>query len=357
MKIFTRYMARRFFEPFLVGLALFALLIFLGDMFDKMGHLVKSKAGLGTILLYLWLEVPYWTIRVIPMATLLATLIALTGFIQSGEWIAVQSCGFETSDFWKPLLWCSLFVTAVSFAAQETALPACYERSQRLWREKINPEWEWDIYQNIALIGGPGEFIQAKTFTIKEGKLLRPLLERLGDAGVQYQLDAQEARWDETAGRWVFYKGVERVFEGGKVREAAFEQKASTLTVPPRGLVPRTRNPDEMSLREMKEYATRIAHLGVSGRQLRVAAYTKIASPFTNLVICALGIPIALRLRRAGKLATFCASLGLSFLFLWVSEVGKALGNSGSLSPLVSAWAPNGVFGLAAAFLLRRPEA
>ena len=74
MKIFTWYMARRFFLPFLSGLALFSLLIFLGDMFDKMNVLLKSKATLWVIVQYLWLEVPYWTIKVIPMATLMATL-------------------------------------------------------------------------------------------------------------------------------------------------------------------------------------------------------------------------------------------------------------------------------------------
>ena len=88
MKIFTRYMMGRFFRPFFYGLGLFALLIFMGDMFDRMPYLVRSKASLGTILQYLWLEVPYWSVRIIPMATLLATLIAITGFVQSGEWIA-----------------------------------------------------------------------------------------------------------------------------------------------------------------------------------------------------------------------------------------------------------------------------
>ena len=99
MKIFTLYMARKFFKPFLFGLGLFALLIFLGDMFDKMNYLFKTKASLWVVFQYLWLEVPYWTIRVIPMATLLATLVAITGFVQSGEWIAAQASGFKTRDF------------------------------------------------------------------------------------------------------------------------------------------------------------------------------------------------------------------------------------------------------------------
>ncbi len=354
MKIFTRHMAQRFIGPFLFGLGLFALLIFLGDMFDKMGYLVRSKATLGVILQYLWLEVPYWTVRVIPMATLLATLVALTGFVQSGEWIAVQASGFETRDFWLPILWCALGVTVLSFVAQETVLPVCYRRSQQIWQDRIDPEWEWDKFQDIALIGEPGEFIQAKVFQPKEGRMDRPLLERVADWGVESQLDAQYALWNNETSRWDFYNGVERRFEPGAVKEVVFSKKESDLRVAPRNLIPRTRNPDEMSLREMKAYAERMTHLGLSARELRVAAYSKVAFPFTNLIICALGIPVALRLRRAGKAATFFVALGVSFLYLWVMEVGRALGNSGALAPSVAAWAANGLFAALALILMRR---
>jgi lipopolysaccharide export system permease protein len=349
-------MALRFLGPFLVGLGMFSLLIFLGDMFDKMGVLVKSSAGLPTIVQYLWLEVPYWTIRVIPMATLLATLMALTGFVQSGEWIAVQSCGFETKDFWLPVLWCSLAVTALSFAAQETVLPACYRRARQLWQDKIHPEWEWDKYSDIALIGEPGQFIQAKLFLPKDGRMERPLLERLGPAGVESQLDAQYALWNAGTGRWDFYDGVERRFGKGPVQETVFSKIQSDLSAQPRNLIPRTRNPDEMSLRELRSYAERVGHLGVSARELRVAQQNKVAYPFTNFVICALGIPVALKLRSAGNAVTFFAALALSFLFLWVSELGRALGNSGTLAPSVAAWIANVVFGGAAAVGIKRSD-
>ncbi|MEK7839476.1 MAG: LptF/LptG family permease, partial [candidate division NC10 bacterium] len=263
MKIFTRYMVGRFFRPFLFGLGIFALLIFLGDMFDKLNYLVKSKASMLLILQYLWLEVPYWSVRVIPMATLLATLVAITGFVQSGEWLAVQASGFQTKAFWQPVLLCSLAVTLLSFAAQETVLPACFSRARRLWQDKIHPEWEWTKYLDIALVGGPGRFLQAKLFLPKEGKLERPTLEKLGPEGLDSQLDAKLALWDKTSSRWVFFDGVERRFALGVVHESPFDKKISDFDVPPRNLIPRTTNPDEMSLREMKVYADRMTQLGV----------------------------------------------------------------------------------------------
>lgn len=357
MRIFTRYMAGRFFTPFLYGLGIFALLIFLGDMFDKMNRLVKSEASLGVIIQYLWLEVPYWTVRVIPMASLLATLLAITGFIRSGEWLAVQSCGFRTRDFWKPLLWCSLLVTILSFAAQETILPACYNRAQRLWRDSIYPEWEWDKYYDIALIGQPGQFIQAKQFNVKEGRMERPVLEKVGEEGVEGQLDAQSALWDQQKGVWLFYQGIERRFEAGRVKEEPFSELESDLRLPPRSLVTRTKSADEMSLRELLQYSKHMHHLGVSPRQFKVEAYAKLAYPFTNVILCALGIPVALRLRRSGKAVSFAVALVLSLFYLWVIELGKALGNGGRLPPAAAAWTANVVFGLASVWLLRRYDA
>lgn len=356
MSIFARYMARRFFLPFVFGLGLFSLLIFLGDMFDKMNRLVQSKASIGVILAYLWLEVPYWTVRVMPMATLLATLIAMTGFVQSGEWIAVQASGFRTRSFWRPVLLCALAVTAMAFAAQETVLPWCRHRALQLWRDRIYPQWESDRFNDVALMGAPNEFIYALLFVPKLGVMDRPVLERVGPKGVEYQLDAKRAEWDEARKVWVFQNGFERTFvEGGRVAsQKSFEEIDSGLTVPPRSLMPRQRDPDEMSLRELRDYAESVQRLGIPKRVFQLAAANKISYPFTNFIMAALGIPIALRLRRAPRVASFFLALGVSFLYLWVMEVGRSLGLNGGVPPYVGAWTANVVFGSVAVFLIRR---
>ncbi len=342
---FSRYMFRRFLAPFLFGLFLFSLLIFLGDMFDKMNDLLKSAASFGVIVEFLWLEVPYWTGRVIPMATLLATLTALIGFVQSGEWLGAESCGFQTRSFWIPILIASVIVSFFSFAFQETLFPLCFRRAERLWQVKIHPGWEWNHYYNIALIGAPDEFLQATVFIASQGLMQRPLLEKMGKDGVEFQLDAEKALWDSSLQKWVFYQGVYRSFSNGALQEEVFNKKISDLDVPPQKLIPRTKNPDEMSLRELKRYSKRMAALGVSPLELETATYSKIAYPISNFIICALGIPIALKLRRLPKAGIFFIALMLSFLYLWLMEVSKALGSSGFIPPIAAAWVPNAIFG------------
>lgn len=354
MTIFGRYMALRFLKPFAYGLALFALLIFLGDTFDKMNHIVKSKAPFWVILECLWLSVPYWAVRVIPMATLLATLVAMGGFVNSGEWLATQSVGLETKRFWTPILWCAAAVSLFAFVAQETVSPWAWAHSRRLWRETVHPEWEWTKYQNVALIGGPDQFVEAWLFLPKDGKLERPTLETFGAKGVASQLDAKFAVWSHSAGRWIFHDGVERVFGPRGVTEKPFKTVYSDLRTPPLDLVPRASNPDELTLREVRVQAARVGRFGGSARELEVAAHAKLAYPLTSLVLCALGIPVALRLRRSSLVVSFCAALSLSFLYLWFIEVGRALGASGQVPPFVGAWLANAVFGTLAVVLIRR---
>ncbi len=354
MKIFTRYMMGRFFRPFFYGLGLFALLIFMGDMFDRMPYLVRSKASLGTILQYLWLEVPYWSVRIIPMATLLATLIAITGFVQSGEWIAAQSCGFRVREFWVPVLFCSVLVGLFSFGAQETVLPVCYRLSRQIWQEKINPQWEYEKFLNIVMIGEPGQFVSASEFLSKLGRMERPVYEEVGDDGLEMQLDAKLALWEAGPARWVFHDGVQRIFDKGAAREIPFKRFESRLVVPPNKLIPRARSPEEMSLKELRAYSGQVRHLGASMSEYRTAAHAKVAYPFTNIIICALGIPVALRLGAAARVVSFSAALGISFLYLWLFEMGRALGNGGRLPPVAAAWAANAIFGVLAGWLLKR---
>ena len=354
MTLFSRYMAGKFLKPFLFGLGLFAVLIFLGDTFDKMNAIVKSRASTWEVFQCLLLAVPYWATRVIPMATLLATLVAVGGFVQSGEWLATQACGFKTRSFWLPVLWCALGVSLAAFAAQETVMPAAWARSRRLWHEKVHPQWEWTKYQNVVLVGGLDQFVQTWQFFPKEGRMERPILEQMGPEGVRAQLDAREAVWDAGAGRWVFLDGVERDFSGKGVRETPFARRESDLTATPLELVPRAANPDELTWRQAREEIRKVGRFGGSPREFEVAAHAKLAYPFTNFVICALGIPIALRLRRSSKVVSFCAALALSFAYLWTMEVGRTLGVSGRLPPFFAAWLPNLGFSGLAAVLIRR---
>ncbi|MFA6031104.1 MAG: LptF/LptG family permease [Elusimicrobiota bacterium] len=349
-----RYAIRRFTAPFFYGLGVFALVVFLADLFDKMNRVLGTKASLWTVVEYLVLSVPYWTIRVVPMATLLAVIFAVSGFVRSGEFIGLQASGIRPRDFFRPLLAAAGVVALGAFLLQETLLPVCYRRAQTLWRGQIHPEWEWSKYQNAALVAGSDRYVTVTEFNAKEGTMARPVLDRRGPDGGVRQLDAKSAVW-APSGRWIFREGVERTLapDGSIAEEKPFEELASDFTVSPKELVPQSRDPEEMGTLELRRQLARARRLGESLTPLRTALQGKLAYPFTNLILCALGIPIALRLGRFSRPVSVGAALGMSFLYLWMLETSRSLGNAGRLPPMAAAWTPH-LFFTAVAVSLNR---
>ena len=329
--IFTRYVSRAFLGPFLFGLGVFSMLAFLGDLFDKMGRIATGHAALWDVAQYLALQLPHWTVRIVPMATLLATLFAVASFVASGELTAAQAAGFEGRRFFRPLVWCSIGVALAAFLAQETVLPACFSRSQSLWFERIHRTYEWDRRNDVVLVPGPDRFVSSSLFVVNDGTMKRPVLDDFRGGRLRRQVDAEDAAWDEASGLWVFMRGVERAFDaaGGLESERPFERWESDLAVPPRGLAPTLKSHEEMSLVETLAEMRRYTSTGRSTRPLRTAFHQKLAYPFTNIVLCALGLPIALRLRRAPKAVSFGAALSVGFFYLWFLEMGWHLGKSG----------------------------
>src|SRR5262249_14614038 len=161
--------------------------------------------------------------------------------------------------------------------AQETILPACFSRAQRLWREKIHPEWEWDRYEDVMIVTGPGLFLTAQTFFVKDGRMVWPVLDYYREGRIAKEIVATEADWDDTQSRWVCHDAVERTFSAvdGGAQEKSYDRLVSEMQNPPKTMIPRNTDPDAMSLAETLKYLRQVRALGGSSREAWTAFYAK----------------------------------------------------------------------------------
>ncbi len=358
MRLLGRYVALEFLRPFGFGMGLFLVLIFLGHVFDRATILSRSQASLGTILLYLWLEVPFYAVKIMPVATMLATLFAIGSLRRTGEWVAAQAAGYAPLQLARPLFACALLVAGLTFAAQETLLPWCTARANELYRDEIKRQPEKaGVWTNVVLIGRPGDFLTAAAFDARAGLMERVVLDEYRELDLARQLDARSATWDAGRGRWVFLDGVSRLYEPGKLlpsSETPFTSLESDLDTPPGVLVPQDVDPDEMSLVQTWRHIRRLTAVGSSARAAWVAFHEKIAFPFSNLIVCACGLWFGLAAGRTSRSLHFAGALGVAFVYWWFLSLGEALGQAGRLGPVAAAWLGNAVFGTLGVVGLRR---
>jgi lipopolysaccharide export LptBFGC system permease protein LptF len=80
----------------------------------------------------------------------------------------------------------------------------------------------------------------------------------------------------------------------------------------------------------------------------------KIAAPLVTLVMAILAVPFALTMGKRGSLAGIGTAIGVAISYWVVEGVFAAMGNVNTLPPLLAAWSPDLLFGMAGAYLLLR---
>jgi lipopolysaccharide export LptBFGC system permease protein LptF len=107
-----------------------------------------------------------------------------------------------------------------------------------------------------------------------------------------------------------------------------------------------------MTYGELKDYITRLRASGANIVPQLVALQRKVAFPFVTIIMTLLAVPFAVTTGRRGAMYGIGVGLVLAIIYWVMLSVSGALGAGGVLSPMLAAWAPNILFGAAAAYML-----
>jgi lipopolysaccharide export LptBFGC system permease protein LptF len=110
--------------------------------------------------------------------------------------------------------------------------------------------------------------------------------------------------------------------------------------------------PEFMGYTALRDYTQVMEASGYDVVAQRVALARKLAFPFVTLVMTLLAVPFAVTIGRSGAMGGIGVGIALAITYWTVISVFGALGTGGALSPTLAAWAPNLLFGSAAAYLL-----
>jgi lipopolysaccharide export LptBFGC system permease protein LptF len=103
---------------------------------------------------------------------------------------------------------------------------------------------------------------------------------------------------------------------------------------------------------ELREYVGRLKKSGFDIVRLNVDLQRKLSFPLITVVMTLIAIPFAVATGRRGALYGIGAGIALAMSYWITGNVFGAIGAAGLLAPLLAAWAPNLLFGIAAVYLL-----
>ncbi|MDR0953526.1 MAG: LptF/LptG family permease [Elusimicrobiota bacterium] len=348
MRILSKYIARKFWGPFIFIICIFAALIFLGDSLEKMRWISTYNTTLSLVLKYTLLTMPSWLLQVLPVACLLSALFVISDMISSGEWTACLAGGFTVRQIFKPIIACIFLVALLGFAAQELLVPNMNKHAtitlQRSIRGKT--DWQFNVQNDVTLRLNSQKMLFAKTVRPADGIMEGMFIDLYDNShALSSQISARYFRWDPRTQRWIFEDGLIRDFgKNATVKEKPFEQLVSDFSMLPDQIAVGQADSTYLTIRDLIKRIKFLEASGLKTFQERTFLNAKLAAPFATVIMCLLGMPLAIAVKRSSKLLNIVAAIAIGFSFWWIVSMLSSAGQSGMINPILAGWLPVGLF-------------
>jgi lipopolysaccharide export system permease protein len=359
--ILDRYILREMVVPFLLGLAIFTSILLIVRILKLVELVVNRGVPLAQMLRLFSYILPAFLEVTVPMALLLAILVAFGRLSADSEIIAMRAAGISLYR---------LMVPVVVFAGIVALLTGWLSVVARPWGNSHLRAGLYEIVKTRAAAG-----IKPKVFNDEFRDLViyvdrvRPASDVLEgilvadsrDPSLHNTVYAETGRLLTNERRHTLTLRLENggIYSTGPAdgyQDTRFTTYDITLDLKAALAQLRDREKDvsELTLRELRAAIARKTAAGDPAYAERVEIQRKISIPFACLVFAALGVPLGIQPTRAVHSRGFSLSLVLIFLYYLLLTFGQNLGERGALPPLVAVWLPNAVLAAVAAVLLVR---
>ncbi len=365
--IFDDYVMREFLTTFTLVLLSFVALSLIFSFFELVGDIIRNRTPLITVGDYLLNLIPYMLYALTPLCALLATLVTIGSLSRSSELTAMKASGVSIYRLIVPILALAAILAAALFAFSEFYLPSA-NRQQESLRSVIKgkpaqtflrPDRKWISGQQDS-VGEPARIFYYQFFDADKNVFanLTVFEFKPGNFQLSRRIFANSAHWDAKAQHWVFENGWQRTFEGEAISTyVPFATNTfAEIREQPSYFKKESRQSQEMSFGELDSYIHDLQQSGFDTMRLRVQLNQKLAYPLITLVMAVFAVPFALSVGKRGSLAGTATAIGVAVAYTAIANIFVAMGNVNALPPVLAAWSPDLLFGMAGAYLLLRTQ-
>src|SRR6266571_3931484 len=307
------YVLRDFFVYLAMIVAAFLVLLLVFTVFELLGDILRNHVSPLTVGEYLLNVTPFFLYNITHLSILLAVLITFGLMQRSNEMTAIKATGISIYRVIVPVL-----------------LAAC-----------IFAVGLFYFYQLFDSDRNQFGNLSAFQFDPATFQLTR-------------RVYADRAHWEERLQRWVCTQGWERSLRGSAIQDFHTFDVATfaAISEPPYYFKKEVRQSSEMNYEELRRYIRDLQQSGFDVVRLRVQLYEKFAFPLITLVMAVLAVPFSLSTGKRGALAGVAAAVGIAVIYTTVFRLFESIGNVSQLPPILAAWAPDLIFGLAGGYLI-----
>lgn len=358
MKLIDRYIIRQFLVTAAFSLIAIIIIFVVIDAMEHLDDFIDKNTAAGVIGLYYLYFMPEIIKLVTPVAMLLASLFITARMSTQNELTALKTAGLSLYRIMVPYLTIAVLVSAVSVYFNGWIVPLANKEKFTIERVYLQKNLISGSSSNIYFQDSPTRIVSIGYFDDSRDLASRISIQNFSDTNrtvMVSRIDASSMTWDSTARRWVLSRGTERWFRNRQERIVQFPtQVADRLQFDADDLRKKQEKPDEMDYVTLERFIENQQRAGQDVSRWLVDFYSKVSFPFASVIVVLFGVPFSSMKRRGGVGVQLGISLLICFIYLIFSKVSQVFGYNGDVSPLLTAWAANIMFVVAAGVLMVR---
>jgi len=361
-KVLHRYVFREILVPFALGLGVFTFVLLLARLLKLIELVVNRGIPFTTVARVFLYLLPAFLEVTVPMAMLLAILVAFGRLSADSEITALRSSGVSLYQLMPPV---ATFVIIVTIA---TAGLAWYGRP---WGNRALRTAMWDMARTRATAGlkpqvfndeFPGLIIYAEQIDTTADQLDRVLISDERDPQQSNTVFARSGYMiSDTERETVTLRLLDGTIHTTDAAASASYQtefRSYDVNLDLRASLADVNrpsdDPNELTIAQLSRAIDAKRAQGTPATAELVEYHRKFAIPFACVVFALIAMPLGIQPARAVRSRGFAVSLVVIFTYYMLLSTGQGFAEQGRVAPVIGLWLPNVVLGVVGLAFLRR---
>ncbi|MEE9276165.1 MAG: LptF/LptG family permease [bacterium] len=381
MKKLHRYIFGEIFTYFLLCLFLLTFLLLVNRLFQLTDLVINKGVAIATVGKLLMAIMPVFLIVTLPMSVLVACILVFSRLSSDNEFLAMTASGMSLHSQLIPVASVGLLSAALSAFLMFYGLPWSHQTTSGLRTEILQGRAaSFEIKEQVFNDGFEGIVIYVRKIDAKS-RIMRGVLisdTRNPEESQVIFADRGLLVSDPSRERLVLRLTSGTLHKTGSVskdkKKAGPRKRAQTPLEDNKYQVIRFGAYDvnldlRRSLGNSKALRVRLRALPLAELRRKIAQlppdaprrnaflvefHKKFAGPVVCLILALLGAPLGVQHRRSGRHGGFALSLAIVFLYYIFATFSSAMGENGTIPPMLAVWLPNALLLLVALWAIRK---
>ncbi len=361
IRLLDRYVLKELLYPFVFGVAAFSSIFIASTMLFKITqYITQYGASLQTVARLFMYSMPEIINYTFPMSMLLAALMAFGKLSGSSEIVAMKAGGVSYPRIIAPVIIVGFVVSMFSMVWAEKVVPASKQEATRILREEIRQNTKPVSQEHIVIKASSGNtqrLTYAEKFDENEGKMTNITVEEIEKGKIVRVQTAKEGFWENGSWRLVDGKIFSLDDQEGVQSSADFKEQIVPLNFTPKQIRWEQKEPEEMSIRELREYIKILEVQGKKTARQWCEIFMRLNIPMASLFFAVIGAALGTQKQRTSSSIGLGISIIVIFIYYAVMTLTTGLGKGGVIPPLLACSLPNIICLAIGAYLVKLKNA